>query len=266
MSEDLFYNRDRNISGIASPSELAGLGLTPVYGSTVEFEAKNHSYVTDDFYYNLIPLSVDSLVARFSLKYQVNETNARKLANFFEAQSGYLPIEFKPDNLGIYKTVSGFCDNYAINFINNSDHSKLISQKAFSRHDFFLKTIKCHGKWDGETPFIANSEVYNEKNKIGIITRAKINKFRLFEFWSSVPTASKAIMNARGVEWCKGIGEWPLIHQATFSVWDNLESVKKFAYGSGDHSKIVQKTKKRNWYSEDLFARFEILSSDMKVF
>ena len=169
-----------------------------------------------------------------------------------------------------FSTYSILCvwenEDDAINFINKSDHSKVISQKAFSRHDFFLKTIKCHGKWDGEAPFIANSEVYNEKNKIGIITRAKINKFRLFEFWSSVPTASKAIMNARGVEWCKGIGEWPLIHQATFSVWDNLESVKKFAYGSGDHSKIVQKTKKRNWYSEDLFARFEILRSELKKF
>jgi phage-related protein len=119
MSEDLFYNRDRNISGITSPSELSDLSLTPVYGSTVEFQAKNHSYVTDDFYYNLIPLSVNSLIARFALKYEVNETNAKKLANFFEAQSGYLPIGFTPDNLGIYKKVSGFCDNYAINFVNN---------------------------------------------------------------------------------------------------------------------------------------------------
>ena len=119
MSEDLFYNRDRNISGITSPSNLSGLNLTPVYGSTVEFQAKNHSYVTDDFYYNLIPLSVNSLIARFALKYEVNEINAKKLANFFEAQSGYLPIGFTPDNSGIYKTVSGFCDNYAINFVNN---------------------------------------------------------------------------------------------------------------------------------------------------
>jgi hypothetical protein len=79
MSEDLFYNRDRNISGITPPSELSGLNLTPTYGSTVEFQANNHSYITDDFYYNLIPLSVNSLVARFSLKYEVNETNARKL-------------------------------------------------------------------------------------------------------------------------------------------------------------------------------------------
>ena len=49
MSEDLFYNRDRNISGILSPSELSDLSLTPVYGSTVEFQANNHSYTTDDF-------------------------------------------------------------------------------------------------------------------------------------------------------------------------------------------------------------------------
>tara|TARA_R100000742_G_C4277002_1_gene98504 strand:- start:1231 stop:2187 length:957 start_codon:yes stop_codon:yes gene_type:complete len=119
MSESLFYNRDDNISGVTIPSKLAGLSLTPVYGSQVDFQATNHSYTTDDFYYNLIPLSANSLSATFSLRYDVNETNARRLAAFFEAQSGNLPIEISPDNLGIYKTFSGFCDNYAINFINN---------------------------------------------------------------------------------------------------------------------------------------------------
>ena len=119
MSESLFYNRDTNISGITVPSELSDLSLTPVYGSRVEFQGTNHSYVTDDFYYNLIPLSVNSLGAKFSLRYDVNETNAKNLISFFESQSGHLPIKFTPDNNGIYKTVSGVCDNYAVNFINN---------------------------------------------------------------------------------------------------------------------------------------------------
>jgi len=119
MSESLFYNRDNNIEGVTVPSALSGLSLTPVYGSTVSFEARNHSYTTDDFYYNLIPQSINSLGAVFSLRYDVNENNAKKLAAFFEDQSGYLPIEFNPDNSGIYKTVSGFCDSYAINYINN---------------------------------------------------------------------------------------------------------------------------------------------------
>ena len=119
MSENLFYNRDDNISGVTVPSTIAGLGLTPVYGSQVNFEATNHSYNTDDFYYNLIPLSVNSLTAQFNVRYDVNETNAQKLAAFFEAQSGVESIEFAPDSLNIYKTVTGFCDNYAVNFINN---------------------------------------------------------------------------------------------------------------------------------------------------
>ena len=119
MSEALFYDRTRNISGISAPAELSGLSLTPVYGSQVTFSAKNHSYETDDYYYNLIPMSVNSLTADFKVRYDVNETNARKLANFFESKSGYKPLEFTPDNSGIYKTISGYCTNYAINFINN---------------------------------------------------------------------------------------------------------------------------------------------------
>ena len=119
MSESLFYNRDQNISGVTVPSELSGLNLTPVYGSTVDFSARNHSYITDDFYFNLIPMSVNSLTAKFSIRYDVNEGEAQKLATFFESKSGYRPLEFTPENSGIYKTVSGFCDNYAINFINN---------------------------------------------------------------------------------------------------------------------------------------------------
>ena len=33
-SENLFYNRDRNISGVTAPTDLTGLSLTPIYGST----------------------------------------------------------------------------------------------------------------------------------------------------------------------------------------------------------------------------------------
>ena len=119
MSESLFYNRDQNISGLTVPSELAGVGLTPVYGSRVTFEATNHKYNTDDFYYNLIPMSVNSLTARFDLKYDVNESGARDLAAFFESKEGFKSLEFAPDSSVIYKSLSGFCDNYAINFINN---------------------------------------------------------------------------------------------------------------------------------------------------
>lgn len=167
-----------------------------------------------------------------------------------------------------FSTYSILCvwekESDALNFINKSDHSKSISQKAFSREDFFMKTIKSHGKWDGKAPFTPSQLDVNKDNKIGILTRANLNSSRLLEFWKSVPKASRAIKEAKGVEWFKGVGEWPLIQQATFSVWDNIDSVKKFAYDKGAHSEIVRKTKQRNWYKEDLFARFEILRSEHK--
>ena len=121
MSEDLFYNRDRNIQGIAAPIHLSGLELTPVYGSSASFTARNYSYATDDFYFNMIPLSLNSLNATFDLTYSLSEPNAQKLANFFESKSGSVPMEFNPDNSGIYRKVSGVCPAYAVDFSNNQN-------------------------------------------------------------------------------------------------------------------------------------------------
>ena len=121
MSEDLFYNRDRNIEGVTAPTHLSGLELTPIYGSQVSFEAKNHAYDTDDFYFNMIPLSLNSLKATFDVGYSLNETNAQRLVNFFESKSGSVPMEFNVDNSGIYRKVSGVCPSYGVNFVSNQN-------------------------------------------------------------------------------------------------------------------------------------------------
>ena len=154
----------------------------------------------------------------------------------------------------------------ADNFINKSHHSTLISKKASFRADYFLNPIHSHGKWDGLNPFKGTTIVQDKSKKIAIITRATLNYSRLLEFWKSVPRASKAIKNASGVIWFKGIGELPFIQQATFSIWENIDSVTDFAYKNKNHAEIVKKTRQRNWYKEDLFARFEIIEKKNKVF
>ncbi|MAU54792.1 MAG: spheroidene monooxygenase [Flavobacteriaceae bacterium TMED238] len=154
----------------------------------------------------------------------------------------------------------------ADNFINKSHHSILISKKASFRADYFLNPIHSHGKWDGLNPFKGTTIVQDKSKKIAIITRATLNYSRLLEFWKSVPRASKAIKNASGVIWFKGIGELPFIQQATFSIWENMDSVTDFAYKNKNHAEIVKKTRQRNWYKEDLFARFDIIEKKNKVF
>ena len=155
----------------------------------------------------------------------------------------------------------------ANNFITNSQHSSKISEKAFTRNDYFLKPVHSHGKWNGINPFNSLIDSNFDKTKpIAIITRATLNFSKLIEFWRSVPKASNAIKSAKGVSWYKGIGEVPFIQQATFSIWKNLESVTNFAYKDMNHAEIVKKTRKRRWYKEDLFSRFEIIEKKTKVF
>ena len=92
MSESLFYNRNRNFSGadgtaLEASGHLEDYGLTPNYGSSVSFKSSSSSYITDDFYYELVPLSANSLTAEFNVQYSVNEDNTSGLANFFESKS-----------------------------------------------------------------------------------------------------------------------------------------------------------------------------------
>ena len=38
--------------------------------------------------------------------------------------------------------------------------------------------------------------------------------------------------------------------------------MKAFAYTMKEHREVIQKTRKENWYSEDMFTRFKIIKSD----
>ena len=144
-------------------------------------------------------------------------------------------------------------------FIENSNHAKEIKKKAKKRIDYIMEPIFSNGLWDNINPFKVNENRETKKeNKIGVITRGKIKLSKQIDFWLNVSSASDAIKNADGVEFYKGIGELPLLSQATFSVWKNHKSIRDFAYKNKAHSEIIKKTKERKWYSEDLFARFEI--------
>ena len=60
-----------------------------------------------------------------------------------------------------------------------------------------------------------------------------------------------------------GIGELPLVEQATFSVWSNAEALEGFAYRSPNHAKRIRETHRYGWYSEEQFTRFAVLSDGL---
>ena len=142
---------------------------------------------------------------------------------------------------------------------------KTYQEKAMSQRDLILNAVKSHGKWSGQNPFKTKPGLEAKgKQKAVVITRATLHWNRLFSFWKAVPAASKAIETAQGVQYYKGIGEWPFIQQATISIWDDFEAVNTFAYKDRAHADIVKKTKQMNWYKEDLFSRFHLISDTTK--
>ena len=137
MSEDLFYNRDRNIYGITAPENFSNLSFTPVYGSRVEYTSRILSYETDDSYINMIPASLNNLSVSYKVRYDVNEDDCAKLINFFESKEGYQSFVFNPDNSGIYKSNQSFCENYAVNYINNNHYEFAVDISVDQAPSFF---------------------------------------------------------------------------------------------------------------------------------
>jgi len=125
----------------------------------------------------------------------------------------------------------------------------------------FLEPIEGHGSWDGNQPFgnMAKSSAY--EGPIAILTRATIRFTKLRAFWKNVNGVAAQMAGTPGLINSIGIGEVPLIKQATFSIWESKEAMKQFAYQRHQHTEVIKKTREENWYSEEMFVRFRPLKT-----
>lgn len=125
---------------------------------------------------------------------------------------------------------------------------------------YTLEPIEGFGVWNGKQVFgpLPRQSAYD--GKIAVLTRATIRLSRLAEFWRNVPAVSSKIPGTGGLIQSYGIGEIPFIKQATFSIWEDKTAMKAFAYQATEHRQVIQKTRKRNWYREEMFVRFRVIS------
>ena len=147
------------------------------------------------------------------------------------------------------------------NFLNNSPEIKEYQKHCDEFWTIKLNPIKAHGLWDGINPFVPVSQMVNSDFPIAVLTRAAINIKALPAFWKYGKHTSKAIEKAPGLIAAVGLGELPFVRQATFSIWENQEQMMQYAYKTAHHQEVIKKTRADNWYSEELFARFQVLSA-----
>lgn len=139
-------------------------------------------------------------------------------------------------------------------FLNSKEVAEY-EASSFSHAHVLMHSIKAHGKWSKKEPFLSEAK-YDKSRPIAVITRATIKPALAYKFWRYVPSVSKSMDNHKGLIYTKGIGEWPIFMQATFSFWKTGDDMMAYAYSNEKHADMVKKTRELGWYSEELFSRF----------
>jgi spheroidene monooxygenase len=123
-----------------------------------------------------------------------------------------------------------------------------------------LQPISARGKWSGKSPFTPHGE-FPEGAPIAALTRASLRPSTMLRFWSRVPSISQVIGNDPNVLFKIGVGEVPLLHQVTFSIWPDTQTMANFARGNGAHGRAIAAVRSEGWFTEELYARFAVLGA-----
>lgn len=116
-----------------------------------------------------------------------------------------------------------------------------------------LRAYSSRGSWAG-TRFGA-MQPPPQDGPIATLTRASIRPSRVLPFWRMAPPAQAALEQAPGCLLAVGLGEAPLLRQATFSIWDSSASMEAYAR-SGAHLDAIRAAQRGGFFSESMFVRF----------
>jgi len=125
-----------------------------------------------------------------------------------------------------------------------------------------LAPLQSHGAWYGADPFAGGTPPpAAPAGPVAVLTRASIRWRRALRFWRYVEPTGRAVGGSPGLRLAIGLGELPLVRQATFSVWESVAAMQQYAYRNPTHREVIQLTRREGWYAEELFARFAVLGS-----
>ena len=147
-----------------------------------------------------------------------------------------------------------------LDVVNGSNFIKGWNTRSTSVDRYLLNPISSHGKWSQREPFEVSAPSKSD-GPIVAITRARLKWSQAIRFWRSIPPVVTDLHNSPGLLFSIGIGEAPIGLQGTFSVWQSGAALRDFAYKNAPHRAAIEDTKRFDWYSEELFARFELVNT-----
>jgi spheroidene monooxygenase len=120
-----------------------------------------------------------------------------------------------------------------------------------------LRATSSRGSWSGQA--LAATASARADAPVAALTRAAIRPRHAWRFWRHSPGAESAVARAPGCRLAVGLGEAPLLRQATFSLWDNQAAMDVYARG-GAHAGAIAGAWREGWFSEWMFVRFAPIS------
>jgi len=126
-------------------------------------------------------------------------------------------------------------------------------KNSVEQNTVFLKHLSSRGSWSGFNKW-EFSDTDTTSSLICALTRATLRKHFLFRFWRMIPRVSTEHVNHQGLIFSKGIGEYPVFEQATFSIWENVSFLDAFANNSY-HMVAIREARKHRGFKEEMFTR-----------
>lgn len=116
-----------------------------------------------------------------------------------------------------------------------------------------LRATSCRGTWSGRS--IRTTRAAPVAGPVAALTRGSVRLSRLWPFWRHSPATQASVARAPGCELAMGLGEAPLLRQATFSLWRDQAAMDAYAR-SGPHLQAIRASSEGRLLSESMFVRF----------
>jgi hypothetical protein len=143
-------------------------------------------------------------------------------------------------------------DDAADHFIDRSPLAAAYRARASELLVARLRATSCRGSWGGQR--IAVSATTDAAAPVAALTRAAIRVRHAAAFWRHAPPSEGGLAAAPGCRLAVGLGEAPLLRQATFSLWDDSAAMDAYAR-QGPHLAAIRAAQRGNFFAESMFVR-----------
>lgn len=191
------------------------------------------------------------LIGRFALYRSPGLRFAKVLGSGFEGGFGLRPSLSRHGLFCVFAGVEA-----AERFL-ESDWIRALDRPGVQWGWLRLTAYASRGSWSGHR--VEAVGVPLEGEAVVSLTRASIRVKRALQFWRMAPPAEAALAAAPGCRLAVGLGEAPVLRQATLSVWDSVAAMDAYAR-SGAHLEAIRTAYRSEHFSESMFVRWRLMA------